>query len=158
MARKLDGMSMLETSNEIEDRMIDAFMTLYGEKPIEKISIQSITDLAGLSRGTFYLHYLDIYDLLEKIEGRYHAVSKSIARNVVEPLLNKKLLETVLPSKEFYDANLKYYKILLCGDNKSRLPELIKKELKAVYKAKYKTSLNSNDKMTEYMLEFITSA
>lgn len=41
----------------------EAFWTLYTKKPIEKISIKEITDLAGYNRGTFYLYYKDVYDL-----------------------------------------------------------------------------------------------
>ncbi len=46
----------------------DAFWQLYSQKPIEKISIKEITDLAGYNRGTFYLYYKDAYDLLWQIE------------------------------------------------------------------------------------------
>lgn len=46
----------------------DAFWSLYKEKPIEKISIKEITDLAGYNRGTFYLYYKDVYDLFNQIE------------------------------------------------------------------------------------------
>lgn len=45
-----------------------AFWTLYTEKPIEKISIKEITDLAGYNRGTFYLYYKDVYDIFTQIE------------------------------------------------------------------------------------------
>ncbi len=41
---------------------------LYAQKPIEKISIKEITELAGYNRGTFYLYYNDVYDLLHQIE------------------------------------------------------------------------------------------
>ena len=33
-----------------------AFWSLYAQKPIEKISIKEITELAGYNRGTFYLY------------------------------------------------------------------------------------------------------
>lgn len=72
---------VMDLENPIEEKIIKAFMTLYEVKNIEKISIKSITDLAGLNRGTFYLHFLDIYDLLEKIEAKYHQISKEIAHS-----------------------------------------------------------------------------
>ena len=46
----------------------DAFWQLYSEKPIEKITIKEITELAGYNRGTFYLYYKDVYDILSQIE------------------------------------------------------------------------------------------
>jgi len=38
------------------------------EKPFKDITVKDITDRADLNRGTFYLHYKDTYDLLDKIE------------------------------------------------------------------------------------------
>ena len=45
-----------------------AFWQLYTEKPLDKISIKEITDLAGYNRGTFYLYYKDVYDIFSQIE------------------------------------------------------------------------------------------
>jgi len=101
MEKLYQEISDIET-NEIESKIIDAFMTLYAENSIEKISIQQITDLAHLHRGTFYLHYLDIYDLLKKIESRYYTVCKNIAKSSVEALWGNTNLEEVLPSMKFY--------------------------------------------------------
>ncbi len=45
-----------------------AFWDLCAHKPVERISVREITEAAGFARGTFYLHYLDIYDLLDQAE------------------------------------------------------------------------------------------
>ena len=41
---------------------------LMKEKDIKEISVKELSDLADINRGTFYLHYTDIYDLLKNIE------------------------------------------------------------------------------------------
>lgn len=150
--------SDLVPSNEIENRIIEAFMILYANNPIEKISIKKITNLAGLNRGTFYLHYLDIYDLLEKIVSRYHAISRHIAVISVGALFDDEILEDALPSKEFYSNNLKYYKILLCAENKSNLSQVMKDELQKAFRDIYDISETGDNELSEYALEFITSA
>ena len=38
-------------------------------KNFNDITVKDITDKADLNRGTFYLHYSDTYDLLEKVEN-----------------------------------------------------------------------------------------
>lgn len=43
-------------------------MQLMEEKDIRDITVRELSDLADINRGTFYLHYKDIYELLEKIE------------------------------------------------------------------------------------------
>ena len=45
------------------------FASLMKEKEFKDIRVKDITDLVDLNRGTFYLHYNDTYDLLEKIEN-----------------------------------------------------------------------------------------
>ncbi|MCI5955329.1 MAG: TetR/AcrR family transcriptional regulator [Lachnospiraceae bacterium] len=37
-------------------------------KDIKDISVKELSDLADINRGTFYLHYNDIYDMLGKME------------------------------------------------------------------------------------------
>lgn len=44
-------------------------MKLMSEKDINDISVTELTELVDINRGTFYLHYEDIYDMLQKIES-----------------------------------------------------------------------------------------
>lgn len=52
-----------------EDSLTNAFLTLRSRKPIEKISIRELTELAVMNKATFYRHYRDIYDLSDHIEN-----------------------------------------------------------------------------------------
>lgn len=45
-----------------------AFIELLNEKSLNKITISELSERADLGRGTFYLHYKDIYDLYEQLE------------------------------------------------------------------------------------------
>ncbi|MBZ0098941.1 MAG: TetR/AcrR family transcriptional regulator, partial [Taibaiella sp.] len=47
----------------------DSLLKLLAEKPIQKITVKEICDLAEINRATFYTHYRDPYDLLEQIEN-----------------------------------------------------------------------------------------
>ena len=38
-------------------------------KKIQDISVRELADMADINRGTFYLHYRDVYDLLSQIES-----------------------------------------------------------------------------------------
>ena len=51
----------------IRQYIITAFRELLVEKPYEKIKVQHITDRAGISRTTFYLHFQDKEDLLHVV-------------------------------------------------------------------------------------------
>ena len=52
---------------------------LLEEKPLDKITISSITDRCGLTRNTFYYHFEDIYDLLRwEFERQSDKIMKEI--------------------------------------------------------------------------------
>jgi AcrR family transcriptional regulator len=46
-----------------------AFIELLTQKDIKDISVRELTDRADVNRGTFYLHYRDMYDFFQNIEG-----------------------------------------------------------------------------------------
>ncbi len=56
----------------------EAFVDLIEEKGFDGISISDITDRADINRSTFYLHYHDKYDLLEKTEDEIIGHMKTI--------------------------------------------------------------------------------
>lgn len=60
-----------------------AFTELLHQKPVQNISVKELCACAGINRGTFYTHYTDIYDLLEKMEQDMTADF----RQALEPLL-----------------------------------------------------------------------
>ncbi|NPD31911.1 TetR/AcrR family transcriptional regulator [Berryella wangjianweii] len=76
----------MDTAHRTRQRLIDAFWELFAQKSIERISIRELTERAGLTRGTFYLHFQDIYALLESEERRLlDAMSACIDRCPPDP-------------------------------------------------------------------------
>ena len=47
----------------------ECLITLLKEKKVQDITVRELTDMADLNRGTFYLQYKDVFDLLEKTEA-----------------------------------------------------------------------------------------
>ncbi|MFJ7730649.1 TetR/AcrR family transcriptional regulator [Lysinibacillus sp. NPDC097231] len=56
---------IIRTKSEIKQ----AFFSLLSEKNFEAITVRDITERANINRGTFYLHYVDKYNLLEQYEN-----------------------------------------------------------------------------------------
>lgn len=48
--------------------IMDAFIELRRKKPLEKITVKELSELARINKSTFYRHYEDIYALSEEIE------------------------------------------------------------------------------------------
>ena len=57
----------MQGKNDIDALLIESFKELALRHPIEKITIKEITDRAGVIRPTFYNHFQDKYELLERI-------------------------------------------------------------------------------------------
>lgn len=53
-----------KTKQNIQQALSD----LMNEKPIQTITVRELTERADINRGTFYLHYTDISDLLSQME------------------------------------------------------------------------------------------
>ncbi|AXG40419.1 TetR/AcrR family transcriptional regulator (plasmid) [Enterococcus gilvus] len=51
-----------------KSRIKTAFTELLKEKGIEGLTVMDIARKAGINRGTFYAHYVDKYELMEKLE------------------------------------------------------------------------------------------
>ena len=50
--------------------IMDAFVRLLEQQPLDQITVQAITTECGISRNTFYYHYSDIYALLKAMLQR----------------------------------------------------------------------------------------
>lgn len=105
MARKADH-SREETKNAI----IYAFLELYKVEPLEKITINAITKMAQVNRGTFYYYYQDIYELLEELEESYLENVEKALPLLVSGVFDNNLLDKMNAILQFYD---KYKELLL---------------------------------------------
>lgn len=68
---------IIKTRKEI----INAFNTLLNEKSFSKITIAELAKKANINRGTFYLHYLDKYDLINQCEQEIFTQITNISKN-----------------------------------------------------------------------------
>lgn len=68
-----------------------SFIKILKTKPINKITVKEICAMAEINRATFYKHYLDVYDLLEKIEAQFldelRDILNSRANNTTKDIL-----------------------------------------------------------------------
>lgn len=88
--------------------IINAFLQLRSKKPLERITVKELADLAEINKATFYLHYKDIYDLSERLENElFESVFNSIGHpNSVlsEPkLFVRELVEGFAANKQLID-------------------------------------------------------
>lgn len=63
-----------------------ALSELIQEKGFDHVSITDLTQRANINRGTFYLHYQDKYDLLEKFENEVLDDINTNAENFIKSI------------------------------------------------------------------------
>ncbi|MBF7030595.1 TetR/AcrR family transcriptional regulator [Staphylococcus kloosii] len=125
----------------LEDRRIkkskqaikQAFIQLLQEQELDKITIRDITTLADINRGTFYLHYVDKYDLLSSMEDEY---INHLSEKLNFDYLLKQYDSTEAFAKEFTSSilknimsyienNIDFYKVILNLERKSQIENKI---------------------------------
>ena len=55
-----------------------ALMQLMSEKSVKDISVRELAAIADINRGTFYIHYKDVYDLLTHLEDEVAELGEQI--------------------------------------------------------------------------------
>ncbi len=81
-----------------------SLLTLLRDRPIEKITVKEICELADINRGTFYTHYTDPYDLLAHIENELYseilaAIESSLKAEAISGLLEE-IFEYIVKNAE----------------------------------------------------------
>lgn len=70
--------------------LTQALTQLLQEKQINEITVKELTDLADMNRGTFYLYYKDIFDMLDKVEdGLFEALDSIVSLHQKDDVLQQ---------------------------------------------------------------------
>lgn len=146
----------------------DAFITLLEEKSFNSITINDITTKANINRSTFYSHYMDKYDLMDKYQEEIMSeLSTIISKNLIHIKKHEKenleiiSYKTAISIFEYLSENSRFIKAILnlSGDITFHLKmkEFIYKN---IFKSSKKPLLSENDMLVpaEYLTSYITSA
>ena len=108
--------------------IVNAFLALRSERPLEKITVRELSERAEIHKATFYLHYHDIYELSEQLEQE---VIDDILGGLSDP--TSLLGETERFNEELYCllmAHESLLGILFSGSRAGMLATLLEKSLK----------------------------
>ncbi len=106
----------------------NAFLQLRKTKELERITIKELTELAEISKATFYLHYKDIYDLSASLQNETIQMILS-GLSHPESFLTKPSEITQELFHQFF-AHRTLIDILFSGTQAPILTYLLEKELK----------------------------
>lgn len=82
-------------------------------KSITKITVKELTDHIEINRGTFYLHYKDIYELVEALENELYEEFNSKISSITSEELLKNTVEVCEMFCEHFREHMDTYSMLV---------------------------------------------
>lgn len=131
---------------------------LLKQKNINEISVRELSELIDINRGTFYLHYRDVYDMLDQIEqGMFEEFHELLSRRPADEMDGKPL--PVLIDVFRFTAENKEMCLALLGRNGDigfvdRLRDVVKDRCLDDWMAVFRGNQSRN---LEYFYSFIVS-
>ncbi|WP_249595761.1 TetR-like C-terminal domain-containing protein [Peribacillus frigoritolerans] len=89
-----------------------AFLELMSEKNFDSMTIQDISDRANINRATVYLHYLDKFDLLDKIIEEH--INNMV--NLCESEAEMEWVESTVHCMEYLERNYLFFSTMLASE------------------------------------------
>lgn len=108
----------------------EALVELMQEKDFRKITVTELTKKADINRGTFYLHYFDVYDLLEEMENESLEYIKKIIEKNSNPVDYIKIL---MPIIEHVKSKKRFFQQIFGKNGDISFMNKLKEEMKKVF-------------------------
>ena len=154
----------MEPNVKKEDRRVrrtkklltQALTELMQRKQVQEITVRELTELADMNRGTFYLYYKDIYDMLESIEDNmFNALNEILERHEQENVVQQ--AGTILMDLlEFIRENQEMVRLLLSphGDMNflHRLNDVLREKSLRAFR---KVEPDAGEDLFDYQYSFI---
>lgn len=134
-----------------------ALASLMEQKSIQEITVKELCEVCDLNRGTFYLHYRDVYDLLHSVEAElqsgFEAILSgfSLERLAVEPGL---AMEEIFA---YLAANADMCRVLLCKGGDMAFVEQVEEMVRAHILGQWRKVFEGRDETYDYVFAFIAS-
>jgi AcrR family transcriptional regulator len=132
-----------------------AFTELMSEKAFDGITIQDISDRANVNRGTIYLHYLDKFDLLDKLIEEHIDKLRELCHSASEMTFK----EGFFIWFEYFESNYLFFSTMLASKGapyfRNRFLEFVAEE----FKVEVDTTKGKNQGLSEdVVLQFFGAA
>ena len=116
-------------------RIKEAFFALLAQKEFPQITVTELCEMAEISRGTFYKHYADMSDLLQKTEEEILETVRKKPQQLapkstvegMEKILTGLLHSPTTPARSLFRADPRFadrISEILCEEGRTRLMEI----------------------------------
>ncbi|WP_462411000.1 TetR/AcrR family transcriptional regulator [Neobacillus sp. Marseille-QA0830] len=151
----------LRTKQLIRDTMTE----LIEQKGFDAVTVKDITEKANINRGTFYLHYQDKYDLLEKSEAEIFSGLEKIVHNLnpkdaISYTTQNEPFPEIVKLFEYFRENATFIKALLGPKGDPSFQVKLKEMIKSLMHGILLSKVNQEDILVpvDFLLSYISSA
>ncbi|HJB40474.1 MAG TPA: TetR/AcrR family transcriptional regulator [Candidatus Ruthenibacterium avium] len=138
-------------------RLCDALISLMQEKRLEHITVKELCARSGLNRGTFYLHYQNVFELMQDVEqGLEEGFSQVLLRAPIETLYaggQKPVLDDVC---RYFEEHAAACRLFLSRGEHTALVERVKRVVRERALAQWRL-MYGEDPRYEYAFAFVAS-
>ncbi len=149
-------MKRVEQSQRTRQNIITAFWLLAQKNGLYNVTISDLMKKAGYNRGTFYVYFFDMNDLLAQAEEDIIEELKSKMQDTVKDL---KVIDFDVLSNKMVDTFASYddkLYLLLGSNGDSKFIAKVRNEMAEMFSTVFDIKVNSETK--DYIIIFITSA
>lgn len=104
----------------------ECFLALLREKRLSKITVSEICRMANIGRGTFYLHYADVYDLYDSIEDELYQGLYQLFESCYPTTEAENSLRLAEGLTSYVEANKDIFLLLVGSENCRSLQKLLR--------------------------------
>lgn len=117
--------------------IFDACITLVQEKEFQNVTINEIVEHADINRGTFYLHFVDKYDMMnsfenEMIEKIEDVVLTNLPEEQSDQLFIQSRQDTIVEILKCLEENKELLKLLLKSSHNASFQTKLREKMKFV--------------------------
>ncbi len=110
-----------------------AYIELILKKDISKITILDVTEKADVARGTFYIHFCDIYELADYVEERLLSnLTRSIEFDNTGDFSEEAFMLKLETAIDYMLDNKRIFKRLICGAGSGSFVEKLRRLLEGI--------------------------
>lgn len=136
---------------ETRKKIVQSFWELYKTTSIDKITVKDITDASGIYRTTFYLHFSDIYAILEIIEEHFLNELLKIGNGPCDTAKERQEYMTQLT--EMLRENCEYLHILVNEQKNPNFAQQYKNEMVKRICASYDIDVAQMDERAQIIIQ-----
>lgn len=122
----------------------EGLIQLMQQKPVRDISVRELSELIDINRGTFYLYYRDIFDMVQQLENELFEGMENIIVQYAGKRNKEAILSFFTALLSFVKDNRTFFKLLISPNGDSLFLERLNSTIRETYHTELRKTTNDS--------------